>query len=97
MAVNAHIGSALSITQGVALDYGVIVPHTTASTVSMTAGGVLSQTGSATIQTTGTAGTFSISGASGKTVAITYDSPTISDGANTMSFTPDGCTCCSYA
>lgn len=88
--VSADIGSALSISQGTAVDFGVIVPDTsTTTTITMAASGALGQTGTAVIESAGTVGTFSITGTTGKVVAISYaSSATLSSGANTMTFTP---------
>lgn len=88
--VGADIGTALTITQGTAVDFGVIVPAAaTTDTITMSSTGVLSQTGSAVIESNATVGTFSISGTSGKVVAISYAaSASLASGANSMTFTP---------
>ena len=85
---NARIITAISITPGTALNFGDVVPSGVVGTVTVTAAGVRTSAGGASLgSATGVAaGAFTVNGQASATYAITLPAApaTVTSGANTM-------------
>ena len=87
----AIIIAPLSIVQNTAMVMGSIVPGTVLSTVTIDAAGAVTvPVGDATTSGASNAGVFDVTGQPTTAIAsITFGAGTVSDGANTMTITPD--------
>lgn len=88
---SAIIIAPLSIIQNTAMVMGTIAPGTVLSTVTIDpAGAVTVPVGDATTSGAANAGIFDVTGQPFNTISsITFGAGTVSDGANTMTVTPD--------
>ena len=74
----ATIGSSMTVANGTDINFGTIIPDSSASTVELTSGGTYNISGNATVITNGAVGTVNVSnGTANEAVTITVD-----DGAS---------------